>query len=80
MGIQTTPGPDGKNIQVQEIDFDTVKENWNEYHLGDGTTVRVKTIVLKIFQILDDEGKPTETADGDPNVLVRSENRVTASA
>ena len=80
MGIQTVKGPDGKEIQVQEVDFETIKERWNEYALRDGTTVKVKTIVLKIFQIIDENGKPTVTYEGDPNVLVRSENKVTASA
>ena len=80
MGVQTVRGPDGKDIQVQEIDFKTIREEWNEYLLGDGTSVKVKTITLKVFLILDDDGNPGLTAEGDPNILVRSENKITASA
>ena len=29
--------------------FETVKEDWNEYDLADGNTLRLKTVLLKVL-------------------------------
>lgn len=79
MSVQTIRLPNGTEVKAQEVMFETVKEGWNEYALANGVTVRFRTVALKIFQILDDEGKPSYTAEGDPNILVRSENKVVTS-
>jgi hypothetical protein len=31
-------------------DFDTIKEDWNEYEIEDGTTLRVKFVMVKIVR------------------------------
>ncbi len=41
-------------------------EPWNEYNLSDGGRVRLKTYVRKAFRVLDEEGNPSFTPEGDP--------------
>lgn len=36
--------------EEQEVDFDVLKEDWNRYKLKDGTMLKVKTPVMKIFK------------------------------
>lgn len=62
--------PDGTERNALELDFAVDKEDWNEYCLGDGTKVRLKTSVVRIFQVLDDDGEPSFTAEGEPELLV----------
>ncbi|HEY8768420.1 MAG TPA: hypothetical protein VIP09_14355 [Dehalococcoidia bacterium] len=56
---------------MKEEDFEIVKEDWNEYKLLDGGSVRVKTTIARIFRVLDERGNPAVTDDGDPSVVVR---------
>ena len=61
--------PDGREIEAMDVDFETMKEDWNEYKLEDGTILKFKTIVSSIVR--------TEEYDpmtGDPVYHVRSTN------
>jgi len=52
-----------------DVDFETMREDWNEYKLEDGTILKFKTIVSNIIR--------TEEYDpmtGDPVYHVRSTN------
>jgi len=42
--------PDGKTVEAHSLDFKTNKEEWNEYQLEDGTTLKVKAIVIGIIR------------------------------
>jgi len=46
--------------QGEEVDFEVVKEEWNEYKLKDGTTLKVKLILLGVVRTnqYDPVGKP----------------------
>lgn len=55
----------------EDLDFETVKEDWNEYRLSDGTTLKVK-IVLTGVRRLKDRYTPT----GDPVYVIASQNIV----
>jgi hypothetical protein len=66
-------------VSVSEEDFTIEKEDWNEYRLLDGGTIKVKTTVQRIFRVLDASGKPKIDADGDPEVLVRHSSQVVAT-
>jgi hypothetical protein len=68
--IVKLPGPLGE-ISAIEQSFDVKREEWNEYKLRDGGSVRIKVVVQKILRILDADGKPAYTAEGDPNLIVR---------
>lgn len=71
--------PDGVTRKVEEIDFSIVKEDWNEYQLTSGGYLKLKSIVQKIFWVLDQDGNRLYNDDGDPFILVRSSNQVTSS-
>ncbi|MFZ2070427.1 MAG: hypothetical protein WAV32_02250 [Halobacteriota archaeon] len=61
--------PKGGEIEAMDIDFDTIKEDWNEYKLEDGTILKFKTIISSVIR--------TEEYDpmtGDPVYHIRSTN------
>ncbi len=66
-------------MTVREQDFETVREEWNEYRLLDGGKVRVKVSVNKLQRVLDEAGQPAFTPDGDPQVIVQHAVLVSAS-
>jgi hypothetical protein len=49
-----------------EVDVLDAKERWNEYRLSDGTTMRVKSVVIAVFR----DGQ--QTADGEPVYSMKS--------
>ena len=69
----------GETVNCEELKFETIKEDWNDYRLEDGTVVRVKTVVAKIFRVLDADNNPAFTETGEPRVLVRWSTLVSAS-
>lgn len=52
------------NAEVEVVD---AKERWSEYRLADGTTMRVKSVVIAIFR---DEGN--HGPDGEPVYSMKS--------
>ncbi len=70
---------DGMTRKVMEMDFTSDREEWNVYRLSDGSTVRLKSIVVKILRVMDQGDRPAYTADGEPWFIVRSTNTVSAS-
>lgn len=61
----------GKDVSTIEVDFEIVREEWNEYKLLDGGIVRVKTTPIRISRILEPDGNPAVTKDGDPHLNVQ---------
>ena len=49
-----------------ERDFEIEREQWSVYRLLDGGTVRVKTSVQKIYQVVDADGTPVHDQSGLP--------------
>jgi hypothetical protein len=72
--------PTGRKIRGYEIDFEPDKESWGEYHLGDGTKLRVKHTVIRVFRLVDENGDPAFDENGDPEVFVNGAIIVAASA
>lgn len=70
--------PDGSEVEFVEVKFEALEEPWSEYRLEDGTFVRMRTVVLKAFRVLDKDGNPGFAADGEPHVILRSTRVVTA--
>jgi len=60
---------EGEEVDATEIDFNTRREDWNEYQLVDGTVIKVKIIVGDIMRI---EGRYDN--DGNPVYRVKSSN------
>ena len=52
------------NSEIEVIDS---KERWSEYRLADGTTMRVKSVVIAVFR---EDGQ--QTADGEPIYNMKS--------
>ena len=51
----------GREVDATEIEFQTRKEDWNEYQLMDGTVIKMKLVVSEIFRIegmYDEAGTP----------------------
>jgi len=51
----------GREVDATEVEFQTRKEDWNEYQLMDGSVIKMKLVVSTIFRVdgmYDDEGNP----------------------
>jgi hypothetical protein len=70
VAIKTIMLPNGKQAKAQEVPFQIVREEWSEYNLQDGTVVRLRTTAAKIMRILDENGNPAMSPEGDPLVFV----------
>lgn len=66
MGRPATVDYKGQPISGEDVEFKTLKEDWNEYQLEDGSKIRVRLVVSDI--ILTKE----TTQEGEPLVIVRS--------
>lgn len=60
--------PNGK---VTDVDFEPIKEDWNEYKLEDGTVLKFKTVVRGVIRT-----DSHDSITGDPIYQVRSTNIV----
>ena len=63
---------DNKIVHGTFLDFKSLTEDWNTYRLEDGTKLKIKTIVTKVFRL---EGSYNK--EGDPIYNVQSTNIVT---
>lgn len=59
----------GQKVDATEVDFQTRKEEWNEYQLMDGTSIKMKLVVSEIFKVPDEYDE-----EGNPVYVVRSNN------
>ena len=64
----------GKETSAIELDFDIKREEWNEYKIPGGGTVRVKTTVSRILMEVDEDGKPILNGSGNPVIMIHSRN------
>ena len=71
--------PDGKLANAVIQDFHNIGgEHWNEYDLEDGTRLKIKVVVNRVVRILDEDGNPATTENGDPFVCVSSNTYIDA--
>lgn len=42
--------PDGREVTGKKLNFETIKEEWNEYKLEDGTRLSVKIVVTDMIR------------------------------
>jgi hypothetical protein len=64
--------PDGRKVLVVEVDFEIIQEDWNEYRLNDGGKLRLKTNLVRVFRIVDEQGQPVHDANGDTEYFVQT--------
>jgi hypothetical protein len=51
----------GRTVQAQQVDFESkTPEAWNNYQLEDGSTIKVKLIMLNVIRLLDEYGPTGE--------------------
>lgn len=61
----------GKQVEGKAVDFLTRKEDFNEYQLTDGKTIRIKMVVTQIVKLVDEKA-----SDGSPLYQIQSQNIV----
>jgi len=65
----------GREVDGLETRFKTVHEDWNEYDLEDGTTVRMKAVVSEIVRLqgeYDPEKNPVYLVKASNVLIVKS--------
>ena len=65
----------GQEIDATEVQFQTHKEEWNEYQLMDGSIIKMKTVVGEVFRIedkYDNEGNPVYQVKSSNVLIVKS--------
>jgi len=65
----------GREVDTLSIPFKSIKEDWNEYDLEDGTTLRMKAVVSDIVRV-DGQFDP----EGNPLYLVKAGNMVVVNS
>ena len=68
-----------EEVDAYELDYETIKEDWNQYKLTDGRVVRVRVITSRISQVVDADGKDQFHPDGSPFLLVSNRVEIVAS-
>jgi hypothetical protein len=66
--------PDGREVDMIEMPFQTGAEHWNEYVVNDGSVVRLKTVVTDILKV-EDQYDPS----GSPVYFVKSSQVISVS-
>lgn len=59
-------------MEAEDVDFEEVKEGWNIYKLSDGTTLKVKLILVGVKRL------KKYNPDGTPIYIINSQNLVRA--
>jgi hypothetical protein len=59
----------GQEVDATEVDFQIRKEDWNEYQLMDGSSVKIKMVVSDILKVPDEYDN-----EGNPVYVVKSKN------
>lgn len=65
----------GKDVDALEIRFKGVREEWNEYDLEDGSTIRMKLVVTEILRVqgeYDPENNPVYVIKSGNMAVVKS--------
>lgn len=66
---------EGKIVEGLDMDFKSLKEDWNEYQINDGTIIRMKVVVTNVAKIPD-----RYDPEGNPIYLLKSSNVLSVSA
>lgn len=66
--------PNGEDAEFVDVDFDSTSEQWNEYELEDGTTLKVKLVLQKVLRA-EDEYNPA----GEPIYQIAAQNVIRTS-
>lgn len=70
MGRRTRINIGDRSIEAEDMEFRSTREDWNEYQVEDGFTVRVKLVVSSILKTGERDPQ------GNPVYIVQSTNIV----
>jgi hypothetical protein len=56
VGQQKTVDYQGKKVPGEVLEFEAKAENWNQYTLEDGTSVKMKVVLLEVVRVLNEYG------------------------
>ena len=59
----------GEDVDAVEVKYKSVREDWNEYDIDDGSTIRIKLLVSDITRLADKFDQ-----EGNPIYVVKSGN------
>lgn len=65
----------GEEVEAVDISFKSIREDWNEYQLADGTTLRMKLVMSDISRLED-----KYDSDDNPIYVVKSGNILVVKA
>lgn len=52
----------GKEVEATEVSFISMKEDFNEYRLADGTKLRIKLVLTDVRKVLGEVAPDGQTA------------------
>ena len=62
--------PGDQRLSVTEVQFEVIREDWAEYKLSDGSRLRVKNVLIRVFLQVDDDGNIIYNEHGEPSVVI----------
>lgn len=65
----------GKMVDAFEVEFTSLREDWNIYQVADGSKIRAKTVVSNIYRV-----PGVYDAQGNPLYVITSGNVVSAES
>jgi hypothetical protein len=68
--------PDGKQKNGELLKVVEQKEPWSEYYLENGTTLRLRQVVIQVVKLDEEDvrGNPIYVVNGQPILTVMQEN------
>lgn len=67
--------PHGQLKDVEMVAVSDSKENWSEYYLSDGTSLRMKVVMTEVWRVVDEYDQ-----EGNPIYITKSANVLTIIA
>jgi len=65
----------GQEVSAELVEVGQTNEKWNEYLLDDGSVLKMKLVLKKVFRVIDQYDP-----DGNPVYVAESQNIVTVNA
>lgn len=66
-------------VRAKNLEYETIKEDWNIYKLEDGTTLRIKIVAAKIARGIDPKtGEILYTPEGEPYYNIKYQTVIVA--
>ena len=66
--------PEGQQPKGKLVGFKPLEEGFCYYSLDDGTVLGVKPVMVKIFRLLNQDGRPASGPDGAPAYFYQTQN------